>query len=60
VAGLGSDGDPGVAWSDRWPRRAKLGDVVEAALGSVVSPHDPFVAERGRRDEGLLRVRPPA
>jgi Fe-S cluster assembly protein SufD len=56
VERLGSDGDPGVAVvGSLASAAANLGDVVESALGSVVSPEDPFVARNEANwDEGLL------
>ncbi len=56
VEGLTSDGDPGVAVvGSLATAAANLGDVVEGALGSVVSPEDPFVARNEAAwDDGLL------
>jgi Fe-S cluster assembly protein SufD len=56
VQGLGSDGDPGVAVVGSLASAAgNLGDVIEGALGSVVSSEDPFVARNDAGwEEGLL------
>jgi Fe-S cluster assembly protein SufD len=56
VDGLGSDADPGVAVvGSLASAAARLGDVVEGALGSVVSAEDPFVARNEAAwDDGLL------
>jgi Fe-S cluster assembly protein SufD len=56
VEGLLADGDPGVAVvGSLASAAANLGDVVETALGSVVSTQDPFVARNEAGwEEGLL------
>ena len=56
VEGLGSDGDPGLpVVGSLASAAANLGDVVEGALGSIVSAEDPFVARNEAGwDDGLL------
>jgi Fe-S cluster assembly protein SufD len=56
VEGLGSDGDPGLpVVGSLASAAANLGDVVEGALGSIVSAEDPFVARNEADwDDGLL------
>jgi Fe-S cluster assembly protein SufD len=56
VEGLDGDRDPGVpVVTSLANASARLGDVIEGTLGSVVSPQDPFVARNEAAwSEGLL------